>query len=240
MPNNLESFVMSRTPTADRPLLGLTVLVVEDSRYACEAMRLLCLRSGARIRRANSLKSARRHLSIYRPAVAIIDLGLPDGSGTDLIDELCRATPRPEVVLGISGDVNAAGLAKGAGADGFFEKPIESLAAFQQTILSHLPSHFHSPGLRLVADDIIDPDPLALRDDLAHISDLLTTSALDDKAIAYIAQFLAGVARIAHDKHLAAAATVLAEQRRLGRPITAEIARVAGMVHDRLRDDQIV
>ena len=32
-------------PTANRPLLGLTVLVIEDSHFACEAMRLLCLRA---------------------------------------------------------------------------------------------------------------------------------------------------------------------------------------------------
>jgi PleD family two-component response regulator len=85
MEGELDQMAAAAAPTRARPLLGLTVLVVEDSRYASEALRLMCLRSGARIRRADCIASAKRHLNVYRPSVAIIDLGLPDGSGLDLI-----------------------------------------------------------------------------------------------------------------------------------------------------------
>ena len=86
-------------PTTARPLLGLTVLAVEDSRFACEALRLLCLRSGARIRRADSLRAARRHLRVYRPSVVIIDLGLPDGNGIDLRKIVKNRSNRTAVVV---------------------------------------------------------------------------------------------------------------------------------------------
>lgn len=240
MPDDLDDLFLTQTPTAERPLLGLTVLVVEDSRFASEAMRLLCLRSGARIRRADSLQSARRHLSVYRPAVVIVDLGLPDGSGAELIRDLTAATPRDGIILGTSADASGASSSAQAGADGFIEKPIESLTAFQQQILSHLPSSARPRGLRLVADDTITLDPLALRDDLAHISDILTVKPADERMLTYVAQFLSGLARLSHDSSLADAANALQLRQKRNQPHGSELAQIAGLIHDRLQEEVAV
>lgn len=220
-------------PTAKRPLLGLTVLVVEDSRYACEAIRLLCLRSGARIRRADCLRSARRHLQVYRPSVVIVDLGLPDGSGADLIQELTNAEPRVDLVIGMSGDHNGEAAAIKAGADEFIAKPITSLASFQQVILENLPPERHPSGLREVSDETISPDLLAFHDDMAHIAGVLTESQ-EDSILDYAAQFLGGVARSAEDSTLAKAAEELAQARASGRPTDSEKANLTGLVKQRL------
>jgi CheY-like chemotaxis protein len=223
------------TPTANRPLLGLTVLVIEDSRFACEAMRLLCLRSGARIRRADSLRAARRHLQVYRPTIAIIDLGLPDGSGLDLIRDLATANPRPEVVLGTSGDDFAHDASMEAGANGFLAKPITSLANFQETVLACLPAERQPTGPRVVSDELIKPDPIAFQDDMAHVADVLEERD-DERTLDYVAQFLGGVARSAQDKRLEQAAKALAKMRSEGRPTSSETAVLASLVHERLSD----
>ncbi|GIT89371.1 response regulator [Roseobacter sp. OBYS 0001] len=221
------------TPTAARPLLGLTVLVIEDSRYACEAMRLLCLRSGARIRRADCLRSARRHLQVYRPSVVIVDLGLPDGCGAELITELTQTEPRVDVVLGTSGDLNGENLALAAGCDGFLTKPIVSLAVFQQTILSNLPAERQPSGLRELPDEIIHPDLMAFQDDMAHIADVLGGED-NDTAIDYAAQFIGGVARSAQDTGLEQAADALAKARASGASAKIEVSKLANLVQQRL------
>ncbi len=234
MPDDLDSFLLSRPPTAERPLLGLTVLVVEDSLYACEAMRLLCLRSGARIRRADSLRSAHRHLSVYRPMAVIVDLGLPDGSGATLIRELAEAVPRVPVILGISGDAGAEAKALDAGADGFLMKPVESLAAFQSAILEHLPRSRHPKAPRRIPDQMISPDPDALRDDLSHAAEVLERGAPDGPILAYMAQFLTGLARLAHDDHLRSTAERLGSRLREGAASGEDVARITSLVRERL------
>lgn len=222
-----------RLSLPDRPLTGMTVLVIEDSRFASEAVRLLCLRSGARIRRADCLRSAVRHLRSYSPMVAIVDLGLPDGNGADLIATLSGSEPRLPVVLGMSGDPDGRQMAMDAGADGFLAKPVESLAVFQQTILNALPDGMALMPPRALPSETIQPDESGLRDDLTHVAEVLS-SARDTAAIDYIARFLASVAKSAHDPALERAATDLARDHGAGHALATDLARISGMVQDRL------
>lgn len=222
-----------RSALPGRPLTGLTVLVVEDSRYASEAVRLLCLRSGARIRRADCLRTAARHLQVYRPSVVIVDMGLPDGNGAELIARIGAQLPRVPVILGMSGDPVNEAAARAAGADGFLIKPVESLGYFQQLILSALPPAARPTSLSVVASDIVQPDPVALRDDLVHVAEVLS-DASDTGAIDYIARFLAGVARSCRDEPLEQAAAALARDTPAGPALAADLARISGLVQDRL------
>ena len=193
----------------DLPLRGVTVLAVEDSRFASEALRLMCRRLGARLRRAESLQAAASHLKLYRPDVVIVDLGLPDGRGEALIAEMVARRPRV-VVLGMSGDASGRAAAMAAGADGFVDKPVESFAAFHALLKRHLPHH--ADQMTLAGEAALVPDGLALRDDLAYAAalldagDRLDDGTLDADGCAYVAGFVRGVAHLAHDTALAEAA----------------------------------
>lgn len=237
MSDDLEQFLMSRPATAERPLQGKTVLVVEDSRFASEAIRLLCLRSGARIRRADSLAAAHRHLRVYRPTVVIVDMGLPDGSGADLIRELAAEAHRVPVILAISGDEDTHSSALRAGADGFMAKPIESLALFQAEVLKLLPQGEGPTGPRKVNNELIKPDNLALQDDLTHVAEIMEDGP-EGVSVPYVAQFVSGIARSAHDDRLEAAAAKLATVRGSGQELQESFEKVAGIVQQRLVDRQ--
>ena len=232
MPETLQDLLMSRPPTPDRPLLGVMVLVVEDSRFACDALRLICQRSGARIRRAESLASATRHLCAYRPRVAIVDLGLPDGSGLSLIRQLSRAEPRIEVIIATSGDDTLAAAAMETGADIFLPKPLSSVSAFQSTVLGLLPPGDRPMRLAIPAHDRVDPDPIALRDDLSLVVDLLATDP-DARTIDYVEGFLNGLARTVGDATLAEFGQMVGALKS-GRPEMTTPRRIAARIRERI------
>jgi CheY-like chemotaxis protein len=170
----------SAAPSA-LPLRGVTLLLVEDSRFTCDALRLIVTRAGARLRRADTLAAARSHLVCYRPDLMIIDLGLPDGRGEGLIAE-GAALGLP--VLGISGDIDGRLSALEAGAIAFVEKPIGSIAGLLRLIRQLVAGAGAVPA----GDEVSLPkaDPMALRDDLAHAVRLIGESDGDGYATGFV------------------------------------------------------
>ncbi|GHC14689.1 response regulator [Gemmobacter nanjingensis] len=205
------------------PLRGLTILLVEDSRFACDALRLICQRTGARMRRAGTLAAARAHLRLYRPDVVLVDLGLPDGRGEALIQELClgsfgRARP---AILGLSGDPAGRAAALASGADGFVEKPVPGLSAFVAIILRTT----GAPAATACESGMTLPaDPLALRNDLAHAAEMLD---VQPETGSYVAGFVEGIARCADDP-------VLADVAARARPAGADTAPLVRLLASRL------
>jgi hypothetical protein len=163
-------------------LQGLVLLAVEDSRLACEALRLMCQRSGARLRRAEGLASARAHLAVCRPDVVLVDIAM-------------------------SGDPEGREAALAAGAAAFLEKPLPGLLAFQSAILAHLPDGKSRQPIA-APDAGSAPDALALRDDLARAATALAAGPnLAERA--YLSGFLAGIARQTVDAPLGEASARL-------------------------------
>jgi CheY-like chemotaxis protein len=194
-------------------LFAVTILLVEDSRSASEAIRLFAAESGARVRRADSLNAASRHLAIYRPNVVMVDLGLPDGDGMALIRHLASASTPLSAIVAVSGQERGAWQAEAiaAGAAACLEKPIPSLRVFQETVLAVLPDAATRRGpdeRKLLALAGRASVRIALEEDLRRARSLLAEAmpAGDADTIAYCAQFLGSVGEMLGDADLAAAA----------------------------------
>jgi len=136
---------------------------------------------------------------------------------------------RPSVILGTSGTEGGFRAALAAGADGFLDKPFESLAAFCLTLRRHLPDLDVSPPPGV--EDRVEPDPLALRDDLSRAAALL---AAPGGAGRYVAGFLAGIAGQDHDAALAAAANAATLPDRSPDRAAGDLTMLQQLIGDRL------
>ena len=110
------------------------VMIVEDNADFRELMKVL-LTSQPDIEllaQAGSLVEARAHAARSEFDLAILDLGLPDGSGADLIADLRRASHGVRVlVLSASLDPEGTEKAWSAGADEILDKltPVDEVLA---------------------------------------------------------------------------------------------------------------
>lgn len=92
---------------------GLRVLLVEDEVLIRMTLAETLEAMGHQIEEAGTLREARRHIADRAFDVVITDLGLPDGSGADLIAELRARHPGTAIVVatGHAGSLEASGMA---------------------------------------------------------------------------------------------------------------------------------
>jgi len=101
----------------------IRVMHVEDQADMRDLMEIL-LNSQSDIKvvaQAGTLVEARTHVARSEFDVAVLDLGLPDGNGLDLIDDLRRANPDVGVLI-LSANLDAASMERAADADEIMDK----------------------------------------------------------------------------------------------------------------------
>lgn len=99
------------------------VVVVEDEDGIRRFVRAALESEGCRVFEAETLTRGRIAVSVRRPDLVVLDLGLPDGDGLVLLTELRTWSVVPVVVLSARSDETDKVGALDAGADDYLSKP---------------------------------------------------------------------------------------------------------------------
>lgn len=121
--------------------LHARVLVVEDEADIRRFVRLTLESEGCEVFEADCIKRALIEAGTRRPDVIVLDLGLPDGDGVDLIREIRSWSAIPIVVLSARSSEGDKILALDAGADDYLVKPFgagELMARMRAQFRRHL------------------------------------------------------------------------------------------------------
>jgi two-component system KDP operon response regulator KdpE len=107
------------------------VLVVDDEPQIVRALRTSLRGAGYEVDTAETAEQALTALAVNPPDALVLDLVLPDGSGTEVCRELRMWSRVPVIVLSVVGDEADKVAALDAGADDYVTKPfsVEELLA---------------------------------------------------------------------------------------------------------------
>lgn len=119
------------------------VLVVDDEQQILRALRTSLRGAGYEVETADSVASALAAAAMRPPEAVILDLVLPDGTGTDVARELRTWSTAPVIILSAVGEEREKIAALDAGADDYVTKPVgidELLARLRAVLRRTTPS----------------------------------------------------------------------------------------------------
>ena len=107
-------------------LKGLSLLVVEDEPLLRRQLAAQLTKAGAEVAAADSLGAARQCLKDGQFDLALLDVNLPDGLGTDLLREQAFPAATAVIVMTANGAVAGAVEAMRLGAADYLVKPFDA------------------------------------------------------------------------------------------------------------------
>lgn len=118
------------------------ILVIDDSPGIRTFLNVSFGGAGARIHEAPNADTGLRLFETVKPDVVILDLGLPDKDGLDILPELCTANggkQAPVIVLTVRSDTYTRTQAMERGASGYVTKPfmMEELYECLHDVMQH-------------------------------------------------------------------------------------------------------
>ncbi len=121
-------------------LEGARILIVEDELAMQRALRTNLSRHGLRVETAETGREALDRCISFRPDLILLDLGLPDMDGLDIISEVRARSSTPILVLSARGAERVKVAALDLGADDYLTKPfgVEELLARIRVALRHV------------------------------------------------------------------------------------------------------
>jgi two-component system KDP operon response regulator KdpE len=118
---------------------GAHILVVDDEPAIQRALTTNLRRHGFRVETANTGAQALERFGARRPDVILLDLGLPDMEGLEIIREVRAGGSTPIIVLSVRGSERDKVAALDQGADDYLTKPfgVDELLARLRVALRH-------------------------------------------------------------------------------------------------------
>ena len=104
----------------------MKILLVEDEESIARPLEVLLRAQGWQVLRAGTVAGARQLIGAQRPEAAIVDLGLPDGSGEEVCRQMRRAGDGAVLVLTARSDEESVVRALEEGADDYIAKPFRA------------------------------------------------------------------------------------------------------------------
>ncbi|PLC53193.1 two-component system response regulator KdpE [Pollutimonas nitritireducens] len=102
---------------------AIRIVIVEDEKQIRRFLRMTLQAEGMVVIEAATAREGVTEVSMQKPDLVILDLGLPDRDGTEVIRQLRSWTALPILVLSARGDEDQKVNALDAGADDYLTKP---------------------------------------------------------------------------------------------------------------------